>query len=78
MSYAGSDKLSRSSIFKVLLYFICCVSLMFILFINQVFVSSERAFIQKSARATDPNNENCRCLKRMLDKGDYQAVDRSS
>ncbi|WP_318441066.1 sensor histidine kinase [Photobacterium leiognathi] len=71
MSYAGSDKLSRSSIFKVLLYFICCVSLMFILFINQVFVSSE-SFYQNQLEQ-DLNNE-VSLFERMLDKGDYQAV----
>jgi len=46
MFFAKTDNLASSSTYKVLLYFIACVAMIFMLFIHQVFVSSE-AFYHK-------------------------------
>ena len=66
MSYAGSDRLSRSSTFKVLLYFISCVAIIFILFINQVFVNSEMFYHKQLAQ--ELSNEVA-LFERMVKKG---------
>ncbi|BBC41963.1 hypothetical protein PDPE_1-02804 [Photobacterium damselae subsp. piscicida] len=46
MFFVKTDNLASSSTYKVLLYFIACVAMIFMLFIHQVFVSSE-AFYHK-------------------------------
>ncbi|SMY32028.1 Sensor protein CpxA [Photobacterium malacitanum] len=66
MSYAGPENLSRSTIFKVLMYFITCVAFIFILFINQVVVSSETFYHQQLKR--DLVNE-ANLFTMMLNKG---------
>ncbi|MCD9530518.1 sensor histidine kinase [Photobacterium carnosum] len=67
MSYAGSENLSRSTIFKVLMYFITCVAFIFILFINQVVVSSETFYHQQLKR--DLVNE-ANLFSMIVNKGD--------
>ncbi|PSV27434.1 MULTISPECIES: HAMP domain-containing sensor histidine kinase [unclassified Photobacterium] len=71
MSYAGSDRLSRSSILKVLLYFICCVAIIFILFINQVYVNSETIY---NKQLTKELNIEMTLFERMVQKGHINAI----
>lgn len=71
MSYAGSENLSRSTIFKVLMYFITCVAIIFILFINQVVVSSETFYHQQLKR--DLVNE-ANLFTMMVSKGNSPAL----
>lgn len=71
MSYAGSENLSRSTIFKVLMYFITCVAIIFILFINQVVVSSETFYHQQLKR--DLVNE-ANLFIMMVSKGNSPAL----
>lgn len=71
MSYAGSDRLSRSSTFKVLLYFISCVAIIFILFINQVFVNSEMFYHKQLAQ--ELSNEVA-LFERMVKKGHINEI----
>ncbi|WP_297481715.1 HAMP domain-containing sensor histidine kinase [uncultured Photobacterium sp.] len=74
MSYAGSENLSRSTIFKVLMYFITCVAFIFMLFINQVVVSSETFYHQQLKR--DLVNE-ANLFSMIVNKGDSGALYRT-
>ncbi|MEC6831341.1 HAMP domain-containing sensor histidine kinase [Photobacterium toruni] len=71
MSYAGSESLSRSTVFKVLMYFITCVAFIFILFINQVVVSSETFYHQQLKR--DLVNE-ANLFSMIVNKGDSSVL----
>lgn len=71
MSYAGSEHVSRSTIFKILMYFITCVAFIFILFINQVVVSSETFYHQQLKR--DLVNE-ANLFTMMVNKGNSPAL----
>lgn len=74
MSFAGPDNLSRSTIFKVLLYFITCVAMIFILFLHQVFVSSETFYHKQLKRELDSETSTFSMLS---DAGNIESIRQS-
>ncbi len=74
MSFAGPDNLSRSSIFKVLLYFIACVAMIFMLFVHQVFVSSETFYHKQLKREL---NSETSTFSMLADTGNIENIRQS-
>lgn len=71
MSCAGANRFFYSTIFKILLYFISCIGLIYILFINQVFVSSEAFYRQQLAQ--DLEHEVV-WFKRLIEQGKAEDI----